>query len=230
MKFKTEMHCHSCTVSSCGKISPQEIIDKYLEAGYSTVVLTEHFSPNTFASAKYIGTDAWEEKVTHFLTGYQVLKAAAGDKLHILLGVEFRLNKHEAADYLAYGVTESFLRHYPDLMDTGFEKFSNRVRKNGILLYQAHPFRNKMLVTDPELVDGIEVYNGNPKSRNDIAEFWAKYYSVKTISGSDTHRSTDPAVGGILTDAPITSTEELLQVLKSGAYTLLKNGKEEEQI
>lgn len=31
-----------------------------------------------------------------------------------------------------------------------------------MLFYQAHPFRNSMKITNPELLDGIEVYNGHP--------------------------------------------------------------------
>lgn len=223
MKFKTELHCHSHTVSACGRITPEQIVEKYLSAGYTTVVLTEHLSPATLSPKNYHGADNWYEKINFFLSGYRALSKAAAGRLNILLGAEFRLNKHEAADFLAYGVTEEFLRTYPDILETGFTEFSGRVRNAGLLLYQAHPFRNKMIVTDPSLLDGIEIYNGNPRadSRNDMAEIWAKRFGLATIAGSDVHRAEDPAVAGILTDAPVTDNRKLLTVLKTNAYTLI---------
>lgn len=227
MSCKTELHCHSAGVSHCARISPEEIVEKYVAAGYTTVVLTDHLSSSTFAPDNYHGTHRWQDKMDFFLAGYHKLKEAAGDRLKILLGVEFRLYKHEAADFLAYGVTEDFLREHPDILDTDFTPFSERVRGAGLFLVQAHPFRNHMIVTDPRLLDAVEVYNGNKRqnSRNDIADLWAKRFGLAKTSGSDLHRPDDDACGGIRTENPITTNEELLAVLRSGNYTLIKEAK-----
>ena len=48
MTFKTELHCHSRTVSACASISPAELVDTYLKNGYTTVVLMEHLNGATF--------------------------------------------------------------------------------------------------------------------------------------------------------------------------------------
>ena len=223
MAFKTELHCHSCVVSACGRITPAEIVEKYLAAGYTTLVLTEHCSPPTFSSEKYPGGEDWNEQVDFFLSGYRALQKEAAGRLHVLLGAEFRLYNSEKhnygeSDFLAYGVSEEFLRQYPDLLHTGFTKFSERVRGAGLRLYQAHPFRNHMVVTSPLLLDGVETYNGGPRSasRNDIAKLWAERFGLAEISGSDVHRNEDPAIAGIRTETPITSNEELLQVLRGG--------------
>lgn len=231
MEFKTELHCHSCTVSACGRITPEQIVEKYTAAGYSTLVLTEHCSPATFRSENYNGGADWNAKVDFFLSGYHALKAAAAGRLHILLGAEFRLYNTESvstgeSDFLAYGVTEEFLRSYPDLLHTSFKVFSERVRGAGILLYQAHPFRNEMIVTPPKYLDGIEIYNGGPRSRsrNDIAELWAKRFGLRGIGGSDIHRNEDPIVSGIITDKEITSMDQLVAVLRDQSYTLIREG------
>lgn len=226
MNYKTELHCHSAGVSACARIKPAEIVEKYVAAGYSTVVLTNHLSFVTFSPDYYHGSFDWQDKMDYYLDGYYRLKEAAGDRLHILLGAEARIYEHEAADYLIYGATEDFLRTHPFLLDTDFSAFSRCVRAAGLFLVQAHPFRDHMVVTEPKELDAIEVYNGNEhcSSRNDMAEIWADRLHIKKTSGSDLHRPTDTACAGIRTEAPITTNEELLSVLRSGNYTLIKEG------
>ena len=95
--------------------------------------------------------------------------------------------------------------------------------EHGILLFQAHPFRNGMRIKKPEQLDGVEVVNGNLKaqSRNDIAYMWAQRYGLKMSAGSDFHGESHDTNTGILTDHPITTREELMEVLNSGAYEIV---------
>ena len=227
MSFKTEMHCHSATVSNCASITPEEIVEKYLACGYTTVVLANHFSRTTFdPTRRYKGSEDWQEKVDYYLNGYYALKEAARGKLHILLGCELSIDS-VAADFLIYGITEKFLRENEDLMQIRkVKEMSKRVREAGFLLYQAHPFRNNMAISNPSYLDGIEVYNAHPRhdSRNDFAALWAKRFQLGEISGSDVHDAPDEAGGGILTDTPITSMSQLLETLRAGTYTLLRDG------
>ena len=224
MKFKTELHCHSRTVSGCAGVTPEELVEKYLAAGYTTVVLMEHLSAATFKQGgRYGGTENWQEKVDYYMEGYHALRAAAGGKLHILMGCELCLIGSRT-DYLIHGVTEAFLRENPDLLTLEKIKYvSKRTHEYGLLLYQAHPFRNGMNITDPALLDGIEVYNGHPRhdSRNAFAQQWAQHYGLRGICGSDVHEKEDPASTAILTDTPITTREELLLTLRDQNYTML---------
>lgn len=227
MPYKTELHCHSDVVSMCGHISPEELVEHYLAADYTTVVLTEHLSRHTFhpGYGRYKGEDNWQRKIDFYMQGYHRLKEAAGDRLHILWGVEYCLN-HNYTDYLLYGATEEFLRESLDIMDRDVQTLSETVRGAGVLFYQAHPFRNEITVTNPKLLDGIEVYNAhfNHCSRNDIAELWAKRFGLLEISGSDTHETKNVLGGGILTDTPITTNEELVATLRNGNYSLIRGG------
>ena len=225
MGYKTELHCHSGVVSSCGRLSPERIVERYLEHGYSTVVITDHFSRSTFEMGNYGGEDDWDEKVDFFLSSYKMLKRAAAGKLNILLGMEVRLNKHHATDYLVYGVTEEFLRANTGLLSYHLKAFSKAVRGAGMLLVQAHPFRNHIVVTPHDLLDGIEVYNGHERQtsvfRNEMAALWAKHYDLIPTSGSDLHEECMTISGGIETDEPITSNEQLIEVLRSRNYGIL---------
>ena len=74
------------------------------------------------------------------------------------------------------------------------------IRADGLKVFQAHPFRNNMRVTDPGLLDGIEIHNGHydHNSRNEFAYMWAKHYGLTGISGSDFHEIEDLARGGII--------------------------------
>ena len=54
--YKYELHCHTGDVSQCAKISPEELVRRYDKAGYSGLVVTNHFSPSTFRYTAMIPT------------------------------------------------------------------------------------------------------------------------------------------------------------------------------
>ena len=115
-----------------------------------------------------------------------------------------------------------FLRENPDLHKMSLRSFTPLARENGFLVVQAHPFRNGIEIVPPELLDGMETFNGTPSydGRNAIADAWAKRYGLIRTSGSDFHNPDQYGTGGILTSAAIRTGEELVAVLKSGDYTL----------
>ncbi len=227
MKFKTELHCHSATVSACAKAKAEEIVQVYLEHGYHSLVLTNHFSRFTFKNKRMGDLSAlpWQEKVDYYMSGYHEMLEAADGKLNIIFGCELRSNIDEN-DYLIYGLDEDFLRRNENLYDVPTAEVSARVREAGFLFLQAHPFRDFMQMVNPSLLDGIEIFNGNPSqdSRNDIARIWQERFGLIGTSGSDFHKVTDGAfAGGILTDEPITSNEQLLRILRSGNFEMIKD-------
>ena len=227
MSFKTELHCHCTVVSACGRITPAEIVDNYVKAGYTSLVITDHISRDTFQSGNYLGTPDWDAKVDFFLRSYRALQEAAKGRLNILLGAEVRIDSHHAADYLLYGVSEEFLRKVGCLHQFHLADLSRVARENGVLLVQAHPFRNFMVVTPPALLDGVEVFNASPSHapiRGELAKLWAEHYDLIQTSGSDLHSPKPSQIaGGIETDEPITSNEQLVEVLKSRNYRILQD-------
>ena len=223
MKFRTELHLHTFEVSACATEPAEYIAEVYAAAGYTTVVVTDHLNGQTFNNRRaYLEDASWAEKCDHFLRGYEALRKAAAGRFHVLLGMEI-CPKVRGCDYLIYGMNEEFLRGFPDMADVSFKTLVERLHEAGMMIYQAHPFRNGARVTDPAHIDGIESYNAHPghDSRNDIASLWAKKFSLREIAGSDYHHAYQTAAGGIETDFPITSNEELLAVLREGSYTLL---------
>jgi hypothetical protein len=226
MSYKTELHCHSTISSNCGRITPREIVEKYLDAGYTTLVITDHISRDTFQFGNYQGPDDWDSQMDFYLHAYHALREEAKGRLNVLLGAEVRIDRHHATDYLLYGVTEEFLRKNAYLNSYHLADLSRTAREGGVLFVQAHPFRDYMVVTPPALLDGVEVFNGSAKHspfRGEIADIWAKHYDLIPTSGSDIHRPSSVACGGIETDEPITSNEQLLEVLRSRNYRILRN-------
>lgn len=219
--YKTELHCHSKPVSRCADNPPAAVVDTYVAAGYSTIVLTNHLSPPSFE-----GMDAlsWDEKIDYYMRDWEDARRAAGDRLHVLWGAELRLYGCDN-DYLIYGVTEAFLRAHPTLLSMKLEEVSALLRQEGFLFVQAHPFRQGMKVQNPALFDGVEVYNGHfgHDSRNPIAQCWAEQYGKIRTGGSDYHHVNQPLTSGIETDSPITTSEQLLDTLRGGQYTLIRN-------
>ena len=218
--YRFETHVHSAEVSRCGHVPAAEMVSLYRQAGYTGFCLTDHINPYTF---KDLDLPAWEDKVTHFLTGYRAAKAAAGDDFTVLLGAEFHFHENNN-DYLVYGLTEELLFGLgDDILDWGIERFSPFCREKGLLLIQAHPFRNAMVVNKPEMVDGVEVMNGHPRhdSRNFLARAWAEHYGLLMSSGSDAHQPQDVGRGGIRTQEPITSLSALIAEIRNGADLII---------
>lgn len=223
-KYKTEMHCHSKYVSSCSDVGAKEIVEQYLEFGYSTVVITDHLHEGTFQH--WIPEASLEERMKFFLDGYRKVKEYAGDRLNILLGCEIRFPNTGGTDLLVYGPDEAFFKNNLDMYRHDRYWMGGLVRNNNYMFFQAHPFRFGMMLTEDFVIDGIEVFNGHPtqKSHNHMAEQWQKTYpKFIGISGSDHHELAHHPDAGILTEEPITSNEQLLQVLRSGAFECIRD-------
>ena len=210
--MKIDLHVHTKEISICGHMPAEEVVSRYKAAGYDCIVITNHF--NTHTSAHFE-----EQGITDFFKIYKeaYLKAKEeGEKagLLVLNGYEIRFDDSDS-DYLVYGMSDKTAADYKKLFSMRPRDFSKLSAEQGFLFYQAHPFRNKMKITEPELLTGIEIKNGNPRhdSRNDIAKIWAQKFVMHMIAGSDAHRHEDVGVTGIITDRIITNERELVCML-----------------
>ncbi|MBO5432682.1 MAG: PHP domain-containing protein [Clostridia bacterium] len=223
MEYLYEMHAHTKEVSNCAVATAKDLVESYKGTEYKGIVLTNHLNEMTFKRI-HMEDASWDEKIDHFLSGYNILKKEAGGRFNVLLGVEINFY-NTANDYLVYGVTEEFLRSNGDLMAMDLEELSKITHENGLLLVQAHPFRRDMEVADWKLLDGYEIFNGNPRhySSNEIAEEWAKFHNKSLVlSGSDFHEIEDAGIGGVYFNKEIKTNGELLEELKAGNYRVRK--------
>lgn len=217
--FKTEMHCHTMESSPCGQVAGKNVAKAYIYGGYSTLVITDHFTSRK--------GENFETHLNRFLAGFREVKSAANGKLNVILGMELRLSAN-INDYLVYGVTEEFIRNNPEICSLSLLDFCELAHKNGLLVFQAHPFRNGMTVTDPTPLDGIEAYNGHTghNSRNSMANAWAELNKKRKTSGSDAHETPHFCRGGILTENEIKNSDDLIFALSSDNYGLITADKD----
>ncbi|MGN0521043.1 MAG: PHP domain-containing protein [Eubacterium sp.] len=218
MRYKYELHCHTGCVSRCGRVEPEEIVKLYKEKGYSGIVVTDHYSPMTF---KPLRLACPQKEMDFYLEGYRRMKKAAGSDFTVLLGVELR-HYFTANDYLIYGITEEFLYNAGNLLNVWEKEVKRFCEENGFLVFQAHPFRVGIRRCNPDYIDGVEIYNGKTeKELNDKAYQWAKEENKLIVSGSDFHTVKNLARGGIITDKPIKTNNDLLEVLKSQNFEII---------
>jgi hypothetical protein len=218
MTYKTELHAHTAEVSPCAGFKAADAVDKYIEAGFSTLVITDHFRYYVLDGAGI----TWRQKIDHFLAGYRHAKAHANGRLSVLFGIELQfVGEHN--DYLIYGIDEDFLYGNPDIHKMALRSLRDILPPDAIIVH-AHPFRNSCTIANPELIDGFEAYNGGTEdARNEFAGMWADRYGKIKTSGSDYHGGNASRINcGIETDEPITDARQLVQILKSQKYKLIQ--------
>lgn len=219
--MKIEMHAHTSETSPCAHVKAKEVVSEYLRAEYDAVVITDHFNNYVLEADP---KENEKSRVTRYLMGYHnALSAAKGSHLRIILGTEISLYKYGPEDYLLYGVTEEFLYANPYMYELSLKGLREICDKNGILLFQAHPGRNGHRMADIALLDGAEVFNGNPRHVNNNSRVykWAEENGLLFSSGSDYHQKEDLGTGGIITSCDVKDAKDLAEVLRRGSYELV---------
>ena len=225
-QYKYELHTHTAQCDLCASVSGGDIVQMYHDKGYSGVVITDHYFATFFQwfEAELSGA-THEQMMDRWLRGYASAKEC-GDRLGmtVLSGAEVRFNG-QINDYLVYGLEPDFFYKAPLLNTLQSVEQLKSVLPPHALVVQAHPFRNDMIVCDPTLLFGIEGYNGGTEpKRNQMAKVYAKLYDKPLTSGSDFHHPHALGLGGIATATPIKTSQDLVEILKSGAYRLIENG------
>lgn len=222
--YKTELHCHTKEMSPCSQEGPEEVVEKYVKAGYTSLVITNHFTADL--CGRYVPGDTYREKLDAYFDAICHVREAAGDRINVIDGMELSFNGVDN-DYLVFGAKRELFSDIEDVFDMGYKKFYKYADEHGMLLVQAHPFRFWMTRVDPAYLHGIEVFNGhaNHHSHNDISELWAKHFYKENLiltSGTDNHHTWQTPTGGILTAEPIRTNDQLVGILRSGEYDIIR--------
>ncbi len=228
-KYKYQMHMHSFPCSLCSRASAREMAEFLKKGGFSGGVITNHFMHgNTGIDRKL----QWEDFVKAYEQDYiEFTEIGKELDLDFMFGIEEGIGGGK--EILVYGVSPKMLYDHPELNTNDLKTWYQTLKPYGVLILQAHPFRKRDYITAvgavDEFIDGIEVYNAcNDFKDNLEAEEIAKQHpEYVLVSGGDTHGEYACCWGGIETAARITSNEQLVDILRRGAYNLLK--KEDEQ-
>ncbi len=221
--FLYEMHQHTYPCSACAKGDPVKTVYALKDAGFSGLVLTNHFLHGNTGIDRNL---PWNEFVSFYEKDYLLAKEA-GDRedFDVIFGIEEHIG--EGKEVLLYGITPEFLYAHPELKEASLEKISEETRKFGGLVFQAHPYRSRSYIPEPnknipvELIDGFETYNAsNPENENIAASQYAKEHGLLVSAGSDAHWEVFENRFGIQCNHRIKNSARLAETLKSGDYSL----------
>lgn len=218
------MHVH--TRCSGGGADIREHIDALIAKGYSGMAVTNHF---------YCGDNRvdralpWEEFVDAYRQDYLYgLEYAQSLGFDLFFGLEEHVGGGQ--EILIYGISPDLIAAHPELKAATAEEYAEVVHSAGGLVYQAHPYRARAYIKSPyplaclDKLDGIEVYNAaNEPEWNESAQRLADEQELACISGSDGHNTKTAGRAGIAAKERIKSNADLVRILKSGEYLILRN-------
>ena len=229
-QYKYQMHIHTSPCSACGRMSPSELCQALYENGYQGTVLTNHFYHGNSGIDRSL---PWKDFVSAYEKDYlECLEEAKKYDLDILFGIEEAVVP--GLELLCYGITPKILYDNPQLQNCDVEEFTKILRQYGVVLVQAHPFREAFYIPNPgplplKYVDGLEIYNRgnstdemNQKAMNLANE---NPHLIKTAS-ADAHTTDRVMYGGIITEKRIKSPQDLITTLKERSYTVIIPEKE----
>lgn len=229
-----ETHMHTSEGSACGMCSGAEMARAYKAAGYSGIIITDHFFYGNTAADRSL---PWEEWVNAFCLGYENAKKE-GDRigLNVFFGWESGYN---ATEFLIYGLDKQWLLTHPEIKDATIPEQLELVHNGGGIVIQAHPFREAPYVPIIRVaykdVDGMEGVNAthsglasrchnHPEFNTRAIEF-ATSHNFPMTAGSDQH-TTEMIYGGMVFDHPINSIHEFTKaVMNRDAVELLDGSK-----
>lgn len=226
MRYRYETHCHASECSACAHSTARELVRAYKAAGYTGLVLTDHFiHGNTCVDPSL----PWNEQMTCYYNAYLDAKSE-GDKLDfdVIFGLEHAYGNGQ--EVLCYGIDLAFLLDNPDIPELTLEQFATRVHEYGGILIQAHPYRfgGWEIPILMGIVDGLEIFNaGNDPVKNRMALEKAQQQPCILTSGADTHYKGEARIGqaGIALPDRVHNGKELVAALRRRDHRCIINGK-----
>lgn len=236
-----ETHLHTKEGSACSQSTARELVYAYKEAGYTGIMVTDHFYRGNTAVDRSL---PWEDWVEAYCKGYENAKAE-GDKigLQVFFGWE---ESHQGTDFLIYGLGKEWLLKHPELREVTIEEQYALVHRDGGMVIQAHPYREAWYIPEirlfPEFVDGVEIRNASHygkapgedgRSNYDVqAQAYADAHGLPYTGGSDIH-STNLLYGGMAFSRKLTDVCDYMQAVKNREgqpidYFMIRREKEQE--
>lgn len=213
-KLKIDPHTHSNGISLCSRLTVQEIIDEKKRRGYDGIVLTNHCQGHYYPEVEHA---AYIERV---IEEYRRAKAyGETQNFLVMLGLEVSIVDPSYNDWLLYGVTEEFLRASPCLYKMSQRGLFELCEKWGVVLVQAHPFRNSGW-GEKEFMHGAEINcsKGDAYLANDVLAL-AEERGLLVTCGTDFHFTDNTYQGGMLVPADIKTSVDFANYLKTSACT-----------
>lgn len=218
-----ETHLHTKEASACSQNTAEELVQAYKAAGYTGIMVTDHFFRGNCAVPREL---PWEEWVDAFCKGYENAKEA-GDKigLQVFFGWE---ESYQGTDFLIYGLDKEWIKKHPELREISVEEQYALVHDAGGMVIHAHPYREAWYIPEarlyPEFADGVEVYNGGHYGRKPMedgrslydeqAKEYAEKYNFPCTGGSDCHSINLP-YGGMSFERKLENVRDYMTAVRN---------------
>jgi hypothetical protein len=225
MAYLYETHLHTREGSICGVSMGKEYVQKYLDLGYSGIIITDHFFNGNCNADR---NQPWEKWVHDFCRGYEHAREEGARRgLDVFFGWE---ESFDGDDYLIYGLDKEWLLEHPEVCDWNQEEQFEEVSRYGGCVVHAHPFRffynSRLAFVAPGLVDAVEAANaGNGQASDAMAFIYAKKYSLCLTAGSDIHYVNDirqETIFGVYLDKKMEDISDYVSAIKNNNISDLK--------
>ncbi len=229
-----ETHLHTSEASACSANNGREMARACYEAGYTGIIVTNHFY---YGNTNVDKSLSWQDWVNAFCKGYENAKEE-GERLglQVFFGWE---SCYRGTEFLIYGLSREWLLAHPEIRDASIEEQYLMVHRDGGMVIHAHPYRKEAYIPEirlfPEYVDGVEGVNATHACRlsishNDPAfDEQAKAYALKfdlpMTAGSDIHR-TALLYGGMAFSHPWNGIQDYIRAVTGREDYLLLDGNE----
>lgn len=232
-----ETHMHTSEGSACASSTGAEMARAYAQAGYTGIIITDHFVYGNTAVDRSLPWSEWVEK---FCLGYEHAKAE-GEKhgLQVFFGWE---SGYGGPEFLVYGLDKQWLLNHPEIKDATVEEQLQLVHAGGGILSQAHPYREAWYIKEirpyPDFVDAVEGVNASHSSYgkeerhpefNERALAYAKEHNLPLTAGSDQH-STLMLWGGMVFPRKLTDIHDFGRAVLNREAVQLLDGTERQAV
>ncbi|MCM1190092.1 MAG: histidinol-phosphatase [bacterium] len=230
-----ETHMHTSEASACGACSGAEMARAYAEAGYTGIIVTDHFFYGNTAVDRSL---PWSEWVDRYCLGYEHAKEE-GEKLglQVFFGWE---SCYRGTEFLVYGLDRQWLLQHPEIRDATVEEQFKLVHEGGGIVVQAHPYREASYISEirlfPQYSDAVEGINASHSSLvkgagrhpefNERAIAYAEEHGLPLTAGSDQH-STEMLWGGMMFSRRLRDIHDFTRAVLNREAVRLLDGTEE---
>lgn len=219
-----ETHFHTKESSACSQNTAEELVYAYKEAGYTGIIVTDHFYRGNCAVDRNM---PWEDWAEAFFRGYENAKTA-GEKigLQVFSGWE---ESYQGNDFLVYGLDKEWVKKHPELKEVTVEEQYELIHRAGGMVIHAHPFREAWYVPEirlfPSCVDGVEIFNASHYEKDpgedgrslfDVRALdYALKHNLAQTGGSDIH-SVNLLYGGMAFARKLDSIQDYIKAVLAG--------------
>ena len=216
-----ETHLHTSEASACSIRTGAEQARIYKDAGYTGIIVTDHFFNGNTAIPSNM---PWDKRIDMFCKGYENAKEE-GDKIGLSVFFGWEAN-YKGTEFLIYGLDHEWLKNHPEMINWSIEEQYYYIHEAGGFVVHAHPFRKRAYIKEirlfPDFVDAVEAYNvGNDSSDFDKkAAAYARKHNLPEFAGTDSH-GFEQKYNAMGFEKRLNNIEDFISSVKSREYQLI---------